>query len=188
MSIAELLLLAVALSMDAFAVSVCKGLATKRPEVKNMIKAGLWFGGFQALMPLVGYFFGTAFEKYIEKLDHWLAFALLTFIGIKMIKEAFENEEDNDDFSFKTMLVMALATSVDALAVGIAFAAVKPVISVYGAVGIIGIVTFLLSFIGVVVGNKFGKKYKFKAEITGGVILIIIGLKILLEHICVIAF
>ncbi|MEE1054221.1 MAG: manganese efflux pump MntP family protein [Acutalibacteraceae bacterium] len=183
MGLLELFILAIGLSMDAFAVSVCKGLATQRVNPKHMIIAGIWFGGFQALMPLIGYFLGTAFEKYVTAVDHWIAFILLGAIGGNMIKEAFsggENEADGS-FGFKTMLVMAIATSIDALAVGITFA-LLPDVNIVAAVSFIGVTTFILSAVGVKIGNVFGAKYKSKAELAGGIILIILGIKILIEH------
>ncbi|MDD6021647.1 MAG: manganese efflux pump MntP family protein [Oscillospiraceae bacterium] len=185
----ELLLLAVGLSMDAFAVSVCKGLSTQKLQLRHYIITGAWFGGFQALMPLIGYFLGSAFEKYITAVDHWIAFILLALIGANMIREAFSKEENkyNSSFSFKTMFVMAVATSIDALAVGITFA-LLPDVSIAAAVSLIGAVTFILSAVGLKVGNVFGLKYKSKAEIAGGAILILIGLKILLNHLGVINF
>lgn len=183
MGLLELFILAIGLSMDAFAVSVCKGLATQRVNPKHMIIAGIWFGGFQALMPLIGYFLGTAFEKYVTAVDHWIAFILLGAICGNMIKEAFsggENEADGS-FGFKTMLVMAIATSIDALAVGITFA-LLPDVNIVAAVSFIGVTTFILSAVGVKIGNVFGAKYKSKAELAGGIILIILGIKILIEH------
>ena len=183
MGLLELFILAIGLSMDAFAVSVCKGLATQRVNPKHMIIAGIWFGGFQALMPLIGYFLGTAFEKYVTAVDHWIAFILSGAIGGNMIKEAFsggENEADGS-FGFKTMLVMAIATSIDALAVGITFA-LLPDVNIVAAVSFIGVTTFILSAVGVKIGNVFGAKYKSKAELAGGIILIILGIKILIEH------
>ena len=184
MGLAELFILAIGLSMDAFAVSICKGLATEKLKIKHTIIAGLWFGGFQALMPLIGYFLGTTFEKYVTAIDHWIAFVLLGAIGGNMIKEAFSGEENEADGSFgiKTMLIMAIATSIDALAIGITFA-LLPDVNIIAAVSFIGIITFVLSAIGVKLGNVFGAKYKSKAELTGGIILIILGLKILIEHI-----
>lgn len=183
MGILELLVLAIGLSMDACAVSICKGLATEKVKPKHMIIAGIWFGGFQALMPLIGYFLGTAFEKYVTAVDHWIAFVLLGAIGFNMVKESFSKEEDesNCDFSIKTMFVMAVATSIDALAVGITFA-LLPDVNIIAAVTFIGITTFLFSAVGVKVGNVFGERYKSKAELAGGVILIILGIKILVEH------
>ncbi len=191
MSIVELLLLAVGLSMDAFAVSVCKGLATKKVSLKHYFIAGAWFGGFQALMPAIGYFVGNAFYKYIEIVDHWVAFVLLVLIGGNMIKEALSDEEEcaDDSFAFKTMFIMAVATSIDALAVGITFTCLQLTYSsLLFAVLAIGITTFILSGIGVKVGNVFGVKYKSKAELAGGIILILLGLKILLEGLGVISF
>lgn len=183
MGLAELFILAIGLSMDAFAVSICKGLATEKLKIKHTIIAGLWFGGFQALMPLIGYFLGTTFEKYVTAIDHWIAFVLLGAIGGNMIKEAFSGEENEADGSFgiKTMLVMAIATSIDALAIGITFA-LLPDVNIIAAVSFIGIITFILSAIGVKLGNVFGAKYKSKAELTGGIILVILGIKILIEH------
>ena len=189
MSISELLLIAIGLSMDAFAVSICKGLATKKVGVKHMLIVGLWFGGFQALMPTIGYFLGSTFEKYITSFDHWVAFVLLAIIGGNMIREGCSKEDGkaNDSFSFKTMIVLAVATSIDALAVGITFA-LLPDVNIVAAVSFIGVITFIISAIGLKVGNIFGLKYKSKAEIAGGVILILIGTKILLEHLGVINF
>lgn len=179
-------LLGVGLSMDAFAVSVCKGLAVDRVKLSHMAAAGAWFGGFQMLMPLIGYFLGASFHSYIEKYDHWVAFALLVLIGINMMREALskkeaEEENTNASFGFKTMFVMAVATSIDALAVGIALA-MEPETNIWLSVACIGVTTFLLSAAGVKIGSIFGSKFKRKAEVTGGVILILLGLKILLEH------
>lgn len=186
MSLLSLFILAVGLSMDAFAVSVCKGLAMKQITLKKAGIVGLWFGGFQALMPLIGYLLGSQFERYITSIDHWIAFALLSIIGLSMIKEALSKEEDdaNDSLDAKTMFVLAVATSIDALAVGITFAFLQ--VDIVPAVSFIGIVTFLLSAVGVKVGNLFGTRYKSKAELAGGIILIAIGLKILLEHLGII--
>lgn len=183
MGIAELILIALGLSMDAFAVSVCKGLATKSVKPRHLLTAGLWFGGFQAIMPTIGYFLGSTFEKYIVAVDHWIAFILLAIIGASMIKEAFGNEEDaNDSFSPKTMVLLAIATSIDALAVGITFAfMIRTLSHLVFAVSAIGVITFIMSAFGIKIGNLFGTKYKAKAEIAGGTILILIGLKILLE-------
>ena len=182
MGLPSLFVLAVGLSMDAFAVSICKGLAMKRITVKKACIVGLWFGGFQALMPLIGYLLGSQFEKYITSIDHWIAFLLLCFIGLSMIKESLSKEEEktNDSLDAKTMLLLAVATSIDALAVGITFAFLQ--VDIIPAVSFIGITTFILSAVGVRVGNLFGTKYKAKAEIAGGIILIFIGVKILLEH------
>lgn len=192
MGVIELLILAVGLSMDAFAVSVCKGLAMKKAGAKEICIVGCWFGGFQALMPLIGYLLGTAFEQYITSFDHWIAFALLTLIGANMLREAFSNDEEESagaSLSFGTMLVLALATSIDALAVGITLTfLVESIGYLIFAVLSIGIITFILSAIGVRVGNLFGVKYKKGAVISGGVILILFGVKILLEHLGVISF
>ena len=191
MSIAELLLLAVGLSMDAFAVAVCKGLALGKVTLKESAVVGAWFGGFQALMPAIGFFLGSTFEEYIVKFDHWIAFVLLGLIGANMIKEAFSGEEETADgcLGVKTMFVMAIATSIDALAVGITFAFLIPTVGkMLVAVLMIGIITFCLSGVGVKVGSVFGAKYKSKAEFAGGAILILLGLKILLEHLGVINF
>ena len=179
-------LLGVGLSMDAFAVSVCKGLAVGKVKTSHMATAGAWFGGFQMLMPLIGYFLGASFHSYIEKYDHWVAFALLVLIGINMLREALskkdaEEENTNASFGFKTMFVMAVATSIDALAVGIALA-MEPETNIWLSIACIGVTTFLLSAAGVKIGSIFGSKFKRKAEVTGGVILILLGLKILLEH------
>ena len=189
MGIIELFLLAVGLSMDAFAVSICKGLAVKKAGLREMGTCGVWFGGFQALMPLIGFFLGALFYKAISAFDHWIAFGLLAIIGGNMLKEAFSKEEEcencNCDMSFKTMFVMAIATSIDALAVGISLAMTGGV-NIWLAVLLIGVVTCLLSAIGVKIGNVFGSRFEKKAEIAGGVILILLGIKILLEHLGVI--
>ena len=186
MGFIELLLIAVGLSMDAFAVSVCKGLSVKKVGVKHAALAGLYFGGFQFLMPVIGYLLGFRFESVIESIDHWVAFVLLAFIGGNMIKESFgKAEELNDDFGVKTMLLMAIATSIDALAVGITFAFLE--VQILPAAGLIGVTTFLLSFVGIYIGNAFGARYKSKAELAGGIILVLIGVKILLEHLGIIS-
>ena len=187
MGLLELFLIAVGLSMDAFAVSVCKGLSERQLKAKHYLIIGAWFGGFQALMPAVGYLLGSTFEQYITAVDHWIAFVLLCFIGGNMIREALSKDEEKLDasFSFKTMLL--LATSIDALAVGITFA-LLPDVNIAAAVLFIGATTFILSAIGLKVGNVFGTKYKSKAELAGGIILILIGTKILLEHLGVINF
>lgn len=190
MGITELLLIAIGLSMDAFAVSVCKGLATQNLKLKHYISAGLWFGGFQALMPTIGYFLGSTFQQYITSIDHWVAFVLLAIIGLNMIKESFSGEVDecNSCFAAKTMLVMAIATSIDALAVGITFAfMIREIPRLLFAVCAIGIITFMLSALGIKVGNIFGTRYKSKAELAGGIILVLMGTKILLEGMGVIA-
>lgn len=180
MSFFEILMIGVGLSMDAFAVSICKGLSVGKIKLKHMLSAGLWFGGFQALMPLIGYFLGTSFEKYVSAVDHWIAFVLLVLIGANMIKESREEEKQNDSFSFKTMLMLAIATSIDALAIGITFAFLQ--VNIISSVTIIGITTFLFSVAGIKIGSIFGTKYKSKAEILGGLVLIGIGIKILIEH------
>lgn len=188
MSIVELLLLALGVSMDAFAVSVCKGLAMGRCRLREALIPGVWFGGFQALMPLVGWFLGSRFEKYITSIDHWIAFILLVAIGANMLREAFGKEEAEQDASLsaKTMLPLAVATSIDALAVGISFAFLE--VHIAPAVGFIGVVTLLFSMAGVKIGSVFGTRYKTGAEVAGGVILILLGLKTLLEHLGVIRF
>lgn len=184
MGFAELLLLAVGLSMDAFAVSICKGLSMQKAGLREGAICGAWFGGFQALMPLVGFFLGALFADAIETFDHWVAFGLLAIIGINMLKEAFSQcdcEEHNADLSFKAMLLMAIATSIDALAVGISLAMAGNV-KIFTAVLLIGGITFLLSALGVKIGNAFGSRFEKKAQAAGGIILILLGLKILLEH------
>lgn len=181
MSLWELFILAVGLSMDAFAVSVCKGLSVKKLKPKHMLIAGLYFGGFQALMPLIGYLLGVQFQSLIQEFDHWIAFVLLVLIGVSMIRESREcPDELNDSFSFKTMLPLAVATSIDALAVGVTFAFLQ--VSIVPAVGFIGATTFVLSAAGIRIGHIFGAKYKSRAELTGGIVLILMGTKILLEH------
>ena len=193
MDFLSLLLLAVGLSMDAFAVSICKGLAVGKVKAKHMCVVGAWFGGFQALMPTIGFFLGALFASAIEAFDHWVAFGLLAIIGINMLKEALEKKDASEDdpekdadLSVRTMFLMAVATSIDALAVGISLAMVGSV-NIWMAAGFIGICTFLLSALGVKIGNVFGSRYEKKAEIVGGVILILLGIKILLEHLGVIA-
>lgn len=182
MGLIELFLIAVGLSMDAFAVSVCKGLAMPKCTFKKAAIVGLWFGGFQALMPAIGYILGAQFQEAIASIDHWIAFVLLALIGGNMIHEALDNDEEEADASLdvKTMFLLAVATSIDALAIGITFAFLK--VNIIPAICFIGIVTFIISFAGVKIGNVFGARYKNKAEIVGGVILILLGLKILLEH------
>ncbi len=184
MSVLEILILAVGLSMDAFAVSICKGLAVKRIDMGKAGIVGLWFGGFQALMPMIGYFLGSSFSNAIQSVDHWVAFILLSLIGANMIREALSRDEDagrdSGSLSFKTMLMLAVATSIDALAAGITFAFLD--VNIVSAVSIIGCTTCIISMAGAKVGSVFGTKYKSKAELTGGVMLILLGLKILLEH------
>ncbi len=181
MNIFTLLTLSMGLSMDAFAVSVCKGLAMKKICIKNTLIVGAWFGCFQGLMPLIGYVLGIQFKDSITSIDHWIAFLLLSLIGISMIKESFSKDECEDDsLNFKTMIILAIATSIDALAVGITFAFLE--VNIIIAVLIIGITTFAISMSGVKLGNVFGLKYKARAEMLGGIILIALGIKILLEH------
>ena len=184
----ELVILSIGLAMDAFAVSICKGLAMQKMKCKNAIIIGAYFGIFQALMPLIGYFLGINFEKAITNVDHWIAFMLLGIIGGKMIKDSFgdESENCNDDVSFKTMFVLAVATSIDALAVGITFAFLN--VNLILAITLIGIITFVLSVIGTKIGNRFGDAYERNAELVGGCILILLGLKILLGHLGIINF
>lgn len=187
MSFMELFLIAVGLSMDAFAVAICKGLSMRKMSWKKASVIALYFGGFQAAMPLLGYFLGVQFRDKITSFDHWIAFALLAFIGINMIRESHEEEEKKDDsIAFKTMVVLALATSIDALAVGVTFAFLK--VEIVPAVSFIGVTTLLLSIAGVKIGNVFGSRYQSKAEFAGGVILILIGIKILLEHLGLLPF
>ncbi len=182
----ELFALAIGLSMDAFAVSVCKGLSMKKARIGGMVSCGVWFGGFQALMPLIGFWLGNFFADTIVAFDHWIAFILLALIGVNMLKEAFSEEEccdcdKNADFSFKTMFTMAVATSIDALAVGISLSMAGNV-NIWLAISLIGITTLILSALGVKIGSVFGNKFEKKAQIAGGVILIVLGAKILLEH------
>ena len=182
MSFFDLFLIALALSMDAFAVAICKGLSVKKVGAKHILTVGIYFGGFQALMPLIGYLLGTQFESFITSVDHWIAFVLLSFIGGNMIREALSHEEEklDDSFSFKTMMTLAVATSIDALAMGVTFAFLR--VNIVPAVLLIGATTFVLSAAGLKVGNVFGAKYKSRAELFGGVVLVLMGLKILLEH------
>ena len=192
MGLWALFVVAIGLSMDAFAVSICKGLSVCRVKPKHAIITGLWFGGFQALMPLIGYLLGTRFEDAIKQFDHWIAFVLLALIGANMLKEALGKEEcdccdtNEADLSPKTMFVMAVATSIDALAVGISLAMAGDV-NIVAAVLLIGVTTFLLSGVGVKVGNIFGSRFEKKAQLLGGVILILLGTKILLEHLGILA-
>lgn len=185
-------LMGVGLAMDAFAVSICKGLAMRKVNKKQALVIGLFFGGFQALMPFIGWLLGTSFEQYITSVDHWIAFGLLAYIGGKMIYEAIKPDEEDEigeldqPLDIKQMFILAIATSIDALAVGITFAFLNyPVVP---AITIIGITTFVISIGGVYIGNFFGTRYKKKAEIAGGIILILIGLKILLEHLGILVF
>lgn len=189
MGIVELLILAVGLSMDAFAVAICKGLAIGKINVKDCAIVGGWFGAFQSLMPLIGWALASTFADKIVKLDHWIAFILLALIGAGMIKEAFSKEDDvkaNASLNAKTMLLLAVATSIDALAAGVSLAFLE--VNIVAAVLFIGAITFLLSSVGVKVGSVFGEKYKSRSELVGGVILILLGTKILLEHLGVLSF
>lgn len=188
-----LLLMGVGLSMDAFAVSICKGLSMRKVNKKQCLVIGLFFGGFQALMPFIGWVLGSQFEQYITSIDHWIAFILLGFIGGKMVVEAIREKDEavevgkmDPPLDLKEMFILAIATSIDALAVGITFAFLQ--VPIVEAISIIGITTFVISVIGVYVGNFFGNRYKKKAELAGGMILILIGLKILLEHLGILAF
>ena len=180
MNFPELVLIAIGLAMDAFAVSICKGLSLKKMDYKGAAICGVYFGGFQFLMPLIGFFLASSFRTFIEDYDHWVAFGLLVLIGIGMIREAGEEEKQNSDFGFKAMIPLAIATSIDALAVGISFGVLN--VNLKLALVLIGTITFGLSFAGVRIGNVFGSKYKKRAEIAGGIILICIGIKILVEH------
>lgn len=183
MGLVEIILIAVGLAMDAFAVSICKGLSMKKMDWKKAIIVGLYFGLFQGGMPVIGYLLGVGFEESIKFIDHWVAFGLLAFIGGNMIKEALSKKEDDevdDKVDFKTMVVLAIATSIDALAVGVTFAFLN--VNIILAVSLIALITFVISCIGVKLGNVFGDKYEKKAELAGGIVLILIGLKILLEH------
>lgn len=187
MNLWELFIIAVGLSMDAFAVSICKGLSVPKVSLRHAACAGLWFGGFQALMPLLGWLLGGQFRSLIEQFDHWITFVLLAFLGVNMIREAKGEEEPCDgSFAWKTMLPMAVATSIDALAVGVTFAFLQ--VSILPAVTFIGVTTFILSALGVRLGSVFGQKYETVAQIFGGVILILMGLKILLEHLGILTF
>ena len=188
MGLFEIILIAISLAMDAFAVSICKGLSMKKMDWKKTIIIGLYFGIFQGGMPLIGYFLGIGFEESIKFIDHWIAFGLLAFIGGNMIKEALSKEDDDeidDKVDFKTMVVLAIATSIDALAVGVTFAFLN--VNIVLAVSLIASITFIISCIGVKLGNVFGDKYEKKAEFSGGLVLILIGLKILLEHLGIFA-
>ncbi len=186
MGIVEILILAVGLAMDAFAVAICKGLALAKTKISHYVTVGAWFGGFQGLMPLVGYFLGKAFGKYIEQIDHWVAFGLLLLIGGNMVKEAFSKEEEYCDngLGFMTMLVLAVSTSIDAAATGIVLESEGA--NIWLAVSVIAAVTFMISAVGVKIGNVFGVKYKNKAELAGGIILILLGAKMLLDGLGVI--
>lgn len=186
MGIIELIILSIGLAMDAFAVAICKGLSMSKMKWKNAVVIGTYFGFFQAFMPLLGYFLGVSFQDKITNIDHWIAFILLSVIGINMIKEALskDDEKQSDSIKFKDMIILAIATSIDALAIGITFAFLR--VNVWLAISLIGIITFAISVAGVKIGNIFGNKYEKKAELAGGIILILLGLKILLEHIHII--
>lgn len=190
MNFIDIFLIGIALSMDAFAVSICKGLSVGKVNAKHVLTVGVWFGGFQALMPTLGFLLGYRFESFITNIDHWIAFILLALIGGNMVREALgkggDDGNENDDFSVKAMLPLAVATSIDALAVGISFAFLG--VDIVTAALLIGATTFVISGAGIFVGNIFGSKYKSKAELAGGIVLILIGLKILLEHLGVINF
>lgn len=182
MDLLTVLLIAVGLAMDAFAVSICKGLAIRSPSVKSVVIIGLWFGGFQMLMPIIGYYLGESFYQYISEIDHWIAFGLLLIIGLNMIRESLSGEDDgiDDSIGFRIMFLLAIATSIDALAVGISLAMDQA--DIWMDATIIGVVTFAISAVGVKLGSTVGDRFSSKAELAGGIILIIIGVKILLEH------
>lgn len=187
MSLIELFILAVGLSMDAFAVSICKGLSLPALKPRHAVITGLYFGGFQALMPLIGYLLGTQFQQFITNVDHWIAFVLLVFIGVNMIRESrSEPEELNSQFGPAAMLPLAVATSIDALAVGVTFAFLS--VDIVPAVSFIGVITFCLSALGVAIGHRFGARYKSRAELAGGIVLVLMGCKILLEHLGFLTF
>lgn len=183
MTFLEILAIAVGVSMDAFAVSVCKGLSVRTLRPKHSLSVGLWFGSFQALMPLIGYFVGIYFSDLLTSVDHWIAFVLMAIIGVNMVMEARSDEQDDicPDFSFRTMLALAIATSIDALAVGVSFAFLN--VDIWLSVLLIGVTTCLFSMVGVKIGNAFGSRFKSTAELLGGIILIFMGVKILVEHI-----
>ena len=189
MTLAELFIIAVGLSMDACAVAICKGLSVQKTQWKHLVLCGLYFGGFQALMPALGFLLGVQFESFVTQIDHWITFVLLGLIGANMIREALggDEEEMNDSFTFRTMLPLAVATSIDALAVGVSFAFLNIGTLIIPAVLFIGVITFTLSAVGVKLGNVFGCRFKAKAEILGGVVLIGMGTKILLEHLGILA-
>ena len=182
MGLTEIIILSIGLSMDAFAVAMCKGLSMRKMSWKKAIVIALYFGIFQAVMPLIGYGLGIKFQQSIANIDHWIAFSLLVFIGANMVGEAFANDSktSNENVDFKTMFILALATSIDALTIGVTFAFLD--VNILLAATIIGVVTFLLSLMGVKIGNRFGSKYEAKAEILGGIILVFMGIKILVEH------
>ena len=181
MGLIEIILSGIALAMDAFAVSICKGLTLKKMEISKALICGIYFGVFQAIMPLIGYFIGKSFITFIESFDHWIAFAILAIIGINMIRESFSKEEVDPDFSAKAMLILALATSIDALTMGLSFSMVDLRVNIFVAVTIIGVITFVLSGLGVFIGNIFGSRFNKVAQIIGGVCLVLIGVKVLLD-------
>ena len=181
MGLIEIVLSGIALAMDAFAVSICKGLTLKKMEISKALICGIYFGVFQAIMPLIGYFIGKSFITFIESFDHWIAFAILAIIGINMIRESFSKEEVDPDFSAKAMLILALATSIDALTMGLSFSMVDLRVNIFAAVTIIGVITFVLSGLGVFIGNIFGSRFNKVAQIIGGVCLVLIGVKVLLD-------
>ena len=182
MSLFGIIILSIGLGMDAFAVSICKGVSLKKNDLKKSITVASYMGIFQALMPVIGYLLGMSFADKITSIDHWLTFSLLVIIGIKMIKDSLGAEKEivNDKIDFKEMIILAIATSIDALAVGITFAFLN--VNLYIAISFIGIITFILCFLGAKIGSIFGDKYEGKAELTGGIILILLGIKIVLEH------
>lgn len=184
MGFSEIFLIALGLSMDAFAVSVCKGLGMKKLSYKNTLLIGAFFGGFQAIMPLVGWLLGTQFESYITAFDHWIAFVLLGIIGGKMIWESCKTDTEEcakcENPKIRELFILAVATSIDALAVGITLAFLR--VNIWKSISVIGVVTFIISMAGVVIGNRFGSKYKRRAELAGGIILMIMGVKILMDH------
>ena len=182
MDMLTVILMGIGLAMDALAVSMCKGTAMKRSGIRSILIVGIWFGAFQMIMPIIGYYLGSSFYSYIEDYNHWIAFILLAFIGFNMIREAISGEEEgaDGDLGFKTMLILAIATSIDALAVGISLAMTGD--DIFSSAAIIGMITFLISAFGVKVGNVFGDRFGSKAELVGGIVLILIGVKILLEH------
>lgn len=188
MGLFEIILTAIVLSIDALAVSICKGLSMKKVKVSHALTIALFFGGFQALMPVIGWLLGTNFQKYIEAFDHWIAFALLAFIGIKMLRDAFSDEKSECDtcksekLDFKELFILAVATSIDAMAIGIAMAMLPSGINIFSAVAIIGIITFVICLLGVFFGNKVGSRFEKNATFAGGIILILLGAKIPLEH------
>ena len=184
----EIIIISISLAMDAFAVSISKGLTLKKFQISKALLAGIFFGIFQGVMPLIGYLVGSSFATYVTSFAHWIAFAILAFVGANMIKESFGEEEVDGDFSFKTMLMLAIATSIDALSVGVSFSMQEICTHILIIVLIIGVITFIISGLGVLIGSSFGSKYKKPAEIAGGVILILIGLKILLEGLGVLNF